>query len=470
MNLKERCKDYLTEFETPVRRFCAKLGISYSAYYLEGWINKLEVARSVDTYLYWHERERSTLTEDDVRFNKILSDNKKTITEIEPRALYLFEQISNLLKRGAFFKSAKLKKATSRNQDKKYEKYFFLLDDNKSKFTPDKSVKTFIFDATAHVNHLYKSLSRLFDIVDCAKYSVPLDFLHINVIDINTSKNALLYDVAKAVKLAAIKKYMQRQQIPSDDVLLASYQRLITKGEFEELGYQHTGYFGNLRGFNNFATLHNFVQIGLNRLPDIEYLLIQFYAEPELFDYARATYKKEGIDGSIRWFDWMLREEDEDDIFRYSLTQQIMLSSVTEDLIQNAYRICIRNFSNQDKATMWLFYDSKSMAGVTQYLREEFERLGATIHFAEPREELAEAKALARKSVKGPTIRQKILTWITDFPLGIRFTDDDIAKGVGITTQQLNDAKRKQRGKSTAVRDKLQSLKIPGTNMYVKSQ
>lgn len=54
MNLKERCKDYLNEFETPVRRFCAKLGISYSAYY-QWQRDELRLAdstlRRIDAYL-----------------------------------------------------------------------------------------------------------------------------------------------------------------------------------------------------------------------------------------------------------------------------------------------------------------------------------------------------------------------------------------------------------------------------------
>ena len=118
---------------------------------------------------------------------------------------------------------------------------------------------------------------------------------------------------------------------------------------------------------------------------------------------------------------------------------------------------------------MWLFYDSKSMAGVTQYLREEFERRGATIHFAEPREELAEAKALIRKSAKGPTIFQRFKQWYDALPVGTIYTSEDILNGTGITAAQLRDARKKKSGRSTPpLQAILEADKLPGMNKYQK--
>lgn len=417
--------------------------------YFRDVIDRLEYSRNVDTYLYWHDRENAadSMTEDDSRFYAIIRDNMDDIRKHYPQTEKLLRLMHRLFFDGGFFKSSKITTQQSRNTERMYEKTFFLIDDYREKLLLNPDVKTFIFDGTANTSYLYFDES-FFDIVDCDEYNVPLNFLNINIINVNTSKNALLFDNQKDAKIGAITDYVKRKQLSPEDTLFVTYQKLLSNDTFADVESKHKNYFGNLRGFNDYADTHNYIQVGLNRRPDIDYILMLFYTQPEYYEYAKVRYYKGDC---MEWFDNLRKSDD------------AMYSELASDTIQNIYRTAARNYTNTEPVNVYLFFDVKLMSGVIDDLKYEFERYDATINIEEL-PQLAEVKAKARQSSRGQTNVQKILSWIDGLPIGQLFTNDDICSEVGISKRQLNNAKHD----SKVIKERLGSLKLPGTSKYRK--
>lgn len=419
--------------------------------YLRNEINHLEYTRKTDTYLYWTNEYKTTLSDDDRRFYGIVNVNYETIYKIYPKAKETLQLIGRLLVEGGFFKSAKATERNSKNIWRKYEKYFFLIQDYTEKYLLNDAsrVKVFVFDGTAEISYLYNELLDMFDVVGCDEFNVPLDYMHIHLIDVNTSKNALaLTNANRENRIIAIKNYLKKQQLNLQDTLLVTYRTLLDEGVFNDIEFQNKGYFGNMKGFNDYSGLHNIVQIGMNRQPDINYVLATFFTQPEYYEYAKKRY----YDGScVEWFD-ELQEDNE-----------VMYSELSADTIQNIYRTAARYYDNTAPVNVYLFFNVRYMGGIINDLRYEFERNGAHLYIEEL-PELQEIKAKNRKSANGETVVQKILHWVETQPNERMFSSADIIAELGITTMQLKNVKHNSR----VVREKLAELKIPGCNKYKK--
>ena len=76
------------------------------------------------------------------------------------------------------------------------------------KFKLGGEIKTFIFDATADISEMYPTGAEWLNVLDCSDFNVPLDFLKVHIVDVNTSRNALINKESKDKTLKAIKDYI----------------------------------------------------------------------------------------------------------------------------------------------------------------------------------------------------------------------------------------------------------------------
>lgn len=383
-------------------------------------INALEQKRNRTTYLFYHP-EFTRISEDDIRFYEIVSESLKNINGKYPKAKKILEDIEDFLQHGAFFSSFKLQDSNH------YHKSFILHKDCKEKFMLGGSLKTFIFDASAGTSELYPYDAEWLTMLECNQFNMPLDFMHIHLVDVNTSRNALINQEDRETKLTAIKNYISGKGFNADDTLLVSYKALTESNKFAEIGFDrgNSMYFGNVKGFNHNKDKHTLLQIGLNRQSDINYLLM-FLSNNEDFEL-RLKNDISGIEDSIAECDRMLRSE---------CTEEYMATEVVTDLIQNIFRTKARELTNRDRIDVYLF--CKYSECVLTEIQYSLGRLGASIEI----EELSDLQMAKIKNRKGESTAQKILKWVESQERGREFTVDEFLAELGIEAKNFKVAKR----------------------------
>lgn len=279
-------------------------------------LNSLEQSRNRTTYLFYRP-EFDTITEDDSRFYSIISDSDIVIKYKATKKI--LSDIDYFVHNGGFFSSFKLK------DNNNYHKSFLVRQSYLDKFCLGK-VKTFILDASASVSEQYPYDSEWMELLDCDDFNVPLDFLNIHIVDVNTSRNALISKDDRDTKIQAIKNYISQIVTDLDDTLFLSYKPLIEGNVFEDIGFTTSNslYFGNAKGFNNKKDKHTFIQVGLNRQSDINYLLT-FLSNNEDFDM-RIKKDITDVQKNIAEMDSMLKSD---------LVDGYMSAEVVADFIQN---------------------------------------------------------------------------------------------------------------------------------------
>ena len=104
------------------------------------------------------------------------------------------------------------------------------------------------------------------------------------------------------------------------------------------------------------------------------------------------------------------------------------------------------------------------MIGVTQALRHELERMGATFNCMEL-PGLSTRKAKLRKSKNGLTQPQRFFEWYENLDCQKELTSKDIYTAIGLTKEQFRELKRSNQD----VNRTLTSMKISGKNKYIKN-
>lgn len=400
-------------------------------------INVLEQKRNQTTYLF-HQPTYSNITENDSRFYQIIENNPEIFSKF-PKAKRILRDIQHLMQDGGFFTSYKLK------DNNNYHKSFVIRHSYLDKFMLGRSVKTFIFDATADISEMYPFNVEWLNVLDCSDFNAPLDFLHINVIDVNTSRNALLKKDTKVETLAAIKDYISTLEVDASDTLFITYKTLLDNKQFDDIGFnlENSLYFGNTKGFNHSREKHNLIQIGLNRQTDITYLL-NLLTNDEVWDYSVKQENLLDIQKNIAMMDSLLRSD---------LIDSYRCAELCADFIQNLYRTKARDLFNREKINVFLF--CKNSENMRIELFYSLARLGATITAVD----LESLKKQKIKKRKGDSIPKKILNWIEQQSKGRKFNIAEMLKEIGITQPQFKNVKRSNK----YIRRKFETMKIAGT-------
>lgn len=396
-------------------------------------LNNLEQSRNKTTYLFYR-TEFDSITEDDTRFFSIISDCD--IIKKYKKTKKILSDIDYFVHNGGFFSSFKL---TDNNN---YRKSFLIRQSYIDKFHLGK-IKTFILDASASVSEQYPYDSEWMNLLDCDDFNVPLDFLNIHLIDVNTSRNALLCRDDKDTKIQAIKNFISEVVTDPDDTLFVSYKPLVEGGIFADVGISESNslYLGNTKGFNHEKDKHTFIQVGLNRQSDINYLLT-FLSNNEDFDM-RIRNDITDIQKNIAEMDSMIRSD---------LVNSYMSAEVIADFIQNLFRTKARDIFNKDTIEAYLF--CKNTENIMIELNYHLARYGANIDVLS----LDELKIEKIKNRKGDTKAKQILHWIDTKGKG-EFDIQEMFTALNITNNSFKSVKRTNK----IIKDRFEDMKIPGT-------
>lgn len=386
-------------------------------------IKSLEFERSKTSYLFW-QSERESITEDDTRFYDILKRNIRDIKGNYPKTEEILHHIFLLLQNGAIFKSLKTHDSDT------YSKGFIITEKLHDRFMTNGCVKTFVFDATAKYSEMYPQDAEWLNILDCDQFNVPLDFMHVHLIDVNTTRNAIFNQKDSRDRIEAIKAHIASKGLKPEDSLLVSYKSLVDNRRFEDIGFteKNSMYFGNTKGFNNHSDKHNYIQVGYNRQSDINYLNL-LLSNNEDFNL-HMTRDITGIENNIAAFDSMMKND---------IVDGYMSAEIVVDIIQNVFRTKARDITNRENVDVYLYI--KNTDNIMLELQYAFAMLGATIEVEEI-QQMKIAKIKNRNTQK-KTNAQKIIDWLETLSPGQKFTSTDMLVALNITQSQFNKTKEK---------------------------
>lgn len=398
-------------------------------------IKSLEQERNKTTYLFY-QPIKDSITDNDLRLYSLLNDNSEVFQKY-PAAKKIFQDIDYFIKNGGFFSSFKLK------DNNTYHKSFIIRKSYLDKFLLGK-VKTFIFDATADISELYPYEAEWLELLNCEQFDVSLDFLHIHIVDVNTSRNALLIKNDKNTKTDAIKNYIAKVVPNVDDTLFITYKALMDDGRFDNIGFTKSNalYFGNTKGLNNKRGCHTLVQVGLNRQSDIKYLL-NFLSNNNDFEL-RVKNDIQDVQHNIKEIDSLLKSD---------LVNSYMSAEVVADFIQNLFRTKARDIFNEDRIDIYLF--CKKTDNLMIELNYALGRKGTHIDVRE----LDELKIAKIENRKGNTKAKQVLGWLKKQPKGKMFNITQMFEELEINNEDFKAVKRANK----VIKDKFKEMKIPST-------
>lgn len=300
-----------------------------------------------------------------------------------------------------------------------YNNYFTVLITNVHKLT-DIGASVFILDGTSDISPDYDL--NCFKLIDCNEFKPDLHRLTINVVNLNTSKDKLTQSKEKADPLIkTIIEYIKSQPEHIDTVF--TYKNISDKFMKD---FKYVNWFGNIKGSNQYREETNICQVGLNRYPDLVYMLyvnsIGQINDEELCLINR-IYGKETID-SIR------------------------CRMILADIEQNLYRCKIRNRDNSKKCTYTLICNVEEhnklfdlYSPLLQMIKTRYEPLGATINYIETPVQFIRLKSNERKT-KNKTTVQKFEEWYGRQPKDRTFKRADLISECNLTASQFKDLKR----------------------------
>lgn len=366
-------------------------------------------------YVVWHEPSYD-FTMLDEKFLKLTEDTYRRYFPFDVRQD--IRAVYQALTEGATFTSC-LKSRNSKGS--KYSNHFSVVFDN-SRYLNDVGAKVVVFDGTGNIDPSY-DLDYV-QMVDCAQYVRDLHNLTVRIVNVNTSKSSLETDRQNGSKLLNLIVADIRARYGYEPVVFSHIER---KDELSaKYGFRRVGYFGNLKGKNDFRNETNICQIGLNRYPEESYTLAS------LFNAVFTSRTVRDANGSTRTArmlklvhpDWMV-------IQRETVADKTILT----DLEQNIFRSAIRN-PEFTGTVLYTVYAAAS-AGWVEMLKNRYESMGATVEVIND----AKYKILSRSTQDGELSHaQRIFRWYSDQPSGRRFRRSEMLAETGISADQFKDA------------------------------
>lgn len=351
------------------------------------------------------------------KFYTLIDRYKQQLNRYNPDVLKDIYSIKKLLFDG-FITSQKTKSKRTNNEYQKYNNYFTVVTNNTDKLL-DIGAKVFVLDGTADISPEY--MLKCVNMVDCKDFKKDLSRLTINVINVNTSKDRLLKNDEKTNKLIqTIIDYIKALPLNIDTVF--TYQAIESKFIND---FTNVAHFGDIKGRNDFRSVNNIVQVGLNRMSELLYYL-----------YANEIYMFNDPDKSI-----IKRIYDKETIDR------IRCKLILSDIEQNIYRSKIRNNDNKEFCTYTLFFSTTELnklidgkyQPLVNLIKSRFEPLGAIINVIDDPIEFKLFKSNQRNT-KNETTIQKFNKWLNN-QHNRRFKRKDVIIECGLTNSQFKDLK-----------------------------
>ena len=309
-------------------------------------------------------------------------------------------------------------KAKYKNSGNSYDNYFTVLINNIHKLTATDAA-VFVLDGTSDISPEYDL--NCVKKVDCHKFQPDLRCLTINIVNVNTSKDRLTKSGDKIDSLIeTIIEYIKSQ--PQNINTVFTYKGIADN--FKDL-FDNVNWFGNIKGTNQYREVCHICQVGLNRYPDLTYMLYanaigQFNNRSTGFN--NRIYDKETID-------------------------DIRCRLILADIEQNLYRCKIRNKDNKENCTYTLVCNVDERSRIFEayrplldMIKARYKSFGATVRYIETPVQFKLLKAKERKTQNKTTV-QKFEEWIRKQPEGRIFKRADIMSECNINESQFKDLK-----------------------------
>lgn len=293
--------------------------------------------------IYWKDNRYSSITPNDVLLFRILLENSEPLTKQYNRIIKDMLCLQELAKNGAIFNSVKKKHGN-------YERSFVMVLDNRDYFYIGKDKKFFVFDATADIDPRY-DLDYV-EIINGEKYNKQLNMLVTNI-KMSTSKNVLCKNSKKSISTTnSIVNYLKHKIKfgfgKQREILVVVYSDLLRRFQKD---FSNVGYFGNLKGFNDFKDLFRMAHIGMNRFPNMAYFFIYCGCNMQVYRELMEMTEEE----SLIFFDSLGKNHNK----KYeTIITSIMLRCMLADFEQNIFRLAIRNYGNTENVHIWTFYNT----------------------------------------------------------------------------------------------------------------
>lgn len=390
--------------------------------------DKEKISNDENVTLYWKDDEISTITSNDELLFSVVADNLNYLYKKYQYISRDLKCLKILVQNGAIFNSVK-----SKNGD--YMRSFNIIKYNREYFKPGGDVKFFVFDATADIDPSY-SVDYV-EVLDNFKYDIPIKMKMINV-DLSISKSSLrrtgnIRAMSKAL-YEYICKQTEAEHINKDRILIATYRDLYYQFTNK---MSHVGYFGNLRGFNDYKDLSAMAHIGLNRFSHMAY----FYIYCGLDENIQKELSEMSESESLQYFKNYNNPRNE----LFKLTEEIEIGCILTDLEQNIFRLSIRNYNNTKKATVWTFYNRESILlnKLSFMIADRYKKIGVEFEYKETPDEFKLLKIKTRKSSNNQTNThpQIVIAWLEKQPTGRVFKVKELLSETGLSNKQFQKVK-----------------------------
>lgn len=390
-------KDYLLNYWRNIYGFIDNLRNSYTEYDLN-WISGNGTESIINQTL-------------DKEFFNILS---KYVTS---RVYDNIERLKNINKNGCLFVSS-----SDKYQDN--TRKLILIKNNIDKFDTDKC-KNIIFDATAKydIDYTISDKFQLFKSDDSKEKDI-------NIHHILTSTSQKMLTDNKHIEVIA--RYINTLD---RNIFVATYSK--KRGIYQELSKllntENIEYFGNIKGRNDWASISNMAQIGMNRKSNYIYL-ITYIALTNIDKNWNEIKDKNKISNEIK----ELIKNDKGE-FKNDKMTRIMESDLTVDTIQNIMRIKCRHFSNKDICNVFIL--------CSPYLRNVTKKVSDVVN-ADRKEYIPnifeEEKLMNRKANDGKlkTNPQILLEYLKKLDKGRVISTKEIYNESGLNKSQFDKAKK----------------------------
>jgi hypothetical protein len=381
--------------------------------------------------LYWKDKRYPTITPNDTLFFEVVEKNRESLTQQYNAILKDLQYLREIAENGAIFNFIKKKKSD------KYERSIILVRDNRESFYLGQDKKFFVFDATCDIDPRY-DLDYV-EIISGKKYNKPLKMTITNV-KMSTSKNVLCNGRDQSFPITnAITNYLKNKIHygigKQRKILIVTYSNLFQRFSKE---FDYVGYFGNLKGFNDYKDFYKMAHIGMNRYPPTAYFYI--YCGCNMNVYRELKDMTE--DESKNFF----KSINSNSSKYQSILEAIMLRCMLADFEQNIFRLAIRNYGNMDNVHIWTFYNNGSDVynSLSSMMEDRYRPYGAIFEYEDTPEELKIEKIKKRKPPEGKkmTNAQKIISWCEKQEHGTIFKISTLLLDTGLSNNSFKETRK----------------------------
>lgn len=426
--LYEGLSDEVKDKEFVIREFKA-----FKDRLLDQMDEKEKISKDSNVTIYWKDERYSSITPNDDLLLKVIVENMESLSKQYNGIWKDMLCLKKIAQEGAIFNSVKKKHGN-------YERCFMMVLDNREYFYLGKDKKFFVFDATADIDPRY-DLDYV-EVFSGEKYNKPLN-MRITNVKMSTSKNVLCKGTKTSIATTnAIIKYLKQQLKygigKQRDILVVVYSDLLRRFQKD---FKNIGYFGNLKGFNDFKDLYRMAHVGMNRFPNMAYFFIYCGCHMEVYRELSDMTEEE----SLQFFDLISKNHQKQ--YEYIITT-IMLRCMLADFEQNIFRLAIRNYGNTENVHIWTFYntDDALYKELSSMIEDRYKPYGTVFEYEDTPDELKIEKVKDRKPSNGKKMTnvQKIISWREQLQRGTEYKIQTLLKETGLTDKQFQKAKNNE--------------------------